>query len=304
MFRKQSKYLFILIIASFACGVPTFNTPEETIANTETSIPVFTETSVPTFLPTFTFTPTLIRLDKPNTQTPSATVMFTLDAITGTPATFASSPTVIDDTVTITVSKPTNCRAGPGKAYEIAGTLLVGEEAIVLGRDPSNQYWYIPNPDPSDIEYCWVWGEYASLTGASLSVAMFTPIATPTATSTALPSMRFEVQARGFDKCNDQWWVNLEITNYSEVTFRSVRVEMIDLSNDTSKFSSSDGFIRREGCGNYSQTETIAPKKAFVFSGPVFNYNVHGKSMRVFITVCTEKDQNGICNTIKIGAKP
>jgi hypothetical protein len=311
MFIKKSKYFFILIITSFACAMPNLGLPDSNAISTTAAETVLAEvtqnlpTQPPTIEPTaiFTSTPTLIPLNRPNTQTPSATVIFTLDATTITPTSLASSPTVIDASVTITVSKPTNCRVGPGKAYEIAGTLLEGEEATVLGRDPSNKYWYIPNPDPG-IEYCWVWSEYASFTGSTLSVPMFTPIATPTATGTALPSMRFEVQGRGFDKCKDQWWLNLEITNYSDVTFRSVSVEMTDLDSNTSKFSSSDGFIRREGCSNYFQAETIEPKKGFVFSGPVFPYNINGKSMRVFITVCTEKDQKGICNTIKIGAKP
>ena len=47
----------------------------------------------------------------------------------------------------ISVSVPTNCRSGPGKAYPIEGALLVGEVAQVLGDDPTGNYWYIPNPD-------------------------------------------------------------------------------------------------------------------------------------------------------------
>ncbi len=101
-----------------------------------------------------------------------------------------------------------------------------------------------------------------------------------------------------------RFWIDLEITNDSELTFRSVRVEMLDTDNNITKFVSSDGFINRDGCGTYSQTETIAPDKNFVFSGPVFPYKLKGRILRTFITVCTEKDQKGICNTIKIAITP
>lgn len=304
MLRNQRKFFFIiLIIISLACAVPSLPAQQPTI-NTETSLPAFTETSLPTSVSTFTSTPTLIRPTQPirtSTQPPTitSTPLFTINLFTGTATISNSTP----EAVTISVSRPTNCRTGPGKAYEIAGTLLVGEEADVLGRDPSNQYWYIPNPDPG-IEYCWVWGEYATFTGVSLSVPLLTPMPTPTATATALPSLQFTAFGRGSDKCTDSWWVDVEITNNSKLTLRSVRVEMLDTDTNVTKFNSSDGFINRDGCNTYSQTETLEPTNGFVISGPTFNYNPHGHTLRVFVTVCTEKDQEGICNTIKIAVKP
>ncbi len=302
MFQNKKLFLLsILLIISLACAVPSFPA-QQPIINTETSLPLFTETSLPTSVPTFTFTPTLIRAtSRPVTETFTPNPSVTFENITATISTAFPSATIAS--VTIEVSKPTNCRVGPGKDYEIAGTLLVGETAIVLGRDPSNQYWYIPNPDPG-IEYCWVWGEYASFTGANMAVPVFTPLPTPTSTPTALPAMRFAVQGRKVDKCGNDFWIDLEITNDSELTFRSVRVEMLDTDNNITKFVSSDGFINRDGCSTYSQTETIAPDKNFVFSGPVFPYNPKGRIMRTFITVCTEEDQKGICNTIKIAITP
>lgn len=308
MFRNQTKYFFIiLIITSLACAVPSFNTPPQAIVNTETSIPVFTETSLPTSAPTFTFTPTLIRPTQPiRTSTQPATItstpLFTINLFTGTPTISNITP----DAVIISVSRPTNCRVGPGAAYEIAGTLLVDETAIVLGRDPSNLYWYIPNPDPG-IEYCWVWGEYASFTGVNMAVPVLTPLPTPTSTATALPDIKFDVRGRGSNKCNGDFWIKVEVTNTSEetkLTFRSIRVEVEDTDTSTTRFNSSDGFILRDGCNGYIQTETIEYGKSFIVSGPNFPYNLNGHTLRVYVTVCTEKDLQGICRTIKIGVKP
>lgn len=304
MFQNLKKYFFIiLIITSLACSVPGLTLPEQTIISTETSIQIFTETLSPTPLPTFTFTPTLIRLtSRPSTETSTPDPIFTIDT------TFSPAPVTITvvEGITISVSRPTNCRVGPGKAYEIAGTLLVGEEADVFGRDPSNEYWYIPNPDPG-IEYCWVWGEYATFTGGNtLTLPMFTPIATPTSTATPQPDITFDVKGLKVDKCNGDFWVEVQITNTSEnkLVFRSVRVEVEDTDTSTTKFNSSDGFINRDGCGSYSQTETIDYGKSAIVSGPVFPYNPNGHTLRVYVTVCTEKDLKGICRNIKIAMKP
>lgn len=300
----RRKYFFIiLVIISLACVVPNLPLQDQTINNTETSLPVFTETLQTTSISTFTFTPTLIRATARSvTETFTPNPSATFDNITAT--VFTAFPTATVESVKIEVSRPTNCRIGPGKDYEIAGTLLVGETAIVLGRDPSSKYWYIPNPDPSNFEYCWVWGEYASFVGSNLLIPMLTALPTPTGTATALPSLPFNAVGRTLDKCNDSWWIDVEITNKSELTLRSVYVEMLDTNTDTIKFNSSDGFINRDGCGTYYQTETLTPNKSYTISGPTFPYNVNGNTLRVFVTVCTEKDQKGICNTIKIAAKP
>lgn len=307
MLQNHIRYFFIiLVIISLACAVPSLPVQEQPISNTETSLPVFTETSLPTSAPTFTFTPTLIRPTQPtNTSTQPATItstpLFTINISTGTPTISNTTP----DAVTISVSQPTNCRVGPGKAYEIAGTLLVGETAEVFGRDPSNQYWYIPNPDPG-IEYCWVWGEYASFTGANMAVPVYTPLPTPTSTGTALPDITFDVKGVKSEKCASDFWIEVQITNTSEnkLAFRSVKIEVEDTDTGTFKLNSSDGFINRNSCGTYYQTETLEFEKSYTVSGPAFPYNFNGHTLRVFTTVCTEKDLKGICRTIKIAIKP
>lgn len=304
MVQHKKFLLSILLIISLACVVPSFTAPQQPIIiHTETSLPVFTETSLPTSIPTFTYTPTLIRAtSRPVTETFTPNPSVTLEDITATISPDSFSTATIES-VLIEVSKPTNCRVGPGKDYEIAGTLLVGEKATVLGRDATNQYWYIANPDPG-IEYCWVWGEYATFTGANMALPAYTSLPTSTSTSTALPPMRFSIKERGVDKCKNEFWVDIEITNNSEFKFRSVIVEMLDLDTNVSKLISSDGFINRDGCGTYTQSEIIEPEKSYVFSSPIFSYNPHGNTLRTFITVCTEEKQKGICNTIKFAIKP
>lgn len=302
MFRYL-KYLFILlIVTSLACVVPGLNLPSENIVITETSIPVFTETISPTPLPTFTFTPTLIRpTARPVTETFTPEPTLTFDSTSAT-ASF-SQPTL--ESIIITVSRPTNCRIGPGTAYEIAGTLLVDEEATVLGRDPSNKYWYIPNPDPG-IEYCWVWGEYATLTGNTLILPVYTPIATSTSTPTAQPDITFDIKGLKLDKCGSEFWAEVQITNTSQnkLGFNSVKLEAQDTDTGTTRINSANGFVNRDGCGTYSRVDTLEFEKSAIVSGPAFSYNPNGHIIRVYVTVCTEKDLKGSCRTIRVVITP
>ncbi|HCR72815.1 MAG TPA: hypothetical protein DIW23_15330 [Anaerolineae bacterium] len=301
MFRVQKYFFILLIISSLACAVPGLTLPEQQIVNTETSIPVFTETFTPTSLPTFTFTPTLIRpTSRPVTDTITPEPISTIDT-TLTPA----LPTNTIEAITITVSRPTNCRIGPGTAYEIAGTLLVDEEATVLGRDPSNRYWYIPNPDPG-IDYCWVWGEYATITGNTLVLPVYTPIATSTSTPTALPNVTFDLKGLKSDRCGSDYWVEFQITNTSEnkLAFKSVRIEIEDVDTGTKRISTSNNFINRDGCGTYSGVNTLEFEDSTILSAPSIPYNPSGHVIRVFVTACSEADLKGSCRTIRISITP
>jgi hypothetical protein len=92
--------------------------------------------------------------------------------------------------VNISVSVDTNCRRGPGQVYDYIGGLMVGETTEVIAKDPTGRYWYISNPDGPG--FCWVWTEYATITGDTSLLPVYTPEPTPTppptATATVLPS--------------------------------------------------------------------------------------------------------------------
>ena len=78
----------------------------------------------------------------------------------------------------VSVSVDTNCRTGPGKIYDWIGALLVGEEVEVVGKSSDGQYWVVKNPDRAG--ECWLWANYASVTGPTTGLAEYTPPPTPT----------------------------------------------------------------------------------------------------------------------------
>jgi uncharacterized protein YgiM (DUF1202 family) len=74
--------------------------------------------------------------------------------------------------VRVSVSVDTNCRSGPGAAYTYLGALLVGESAEVVGRNAEWTYWIIRNPDQPGTT-CWLWGQYASVSGNSYGLPVY-----------------------------------------------------------------------------------------------------------------------------------
>jgi len=78
----------------------------------------------------------------------------------------------------VSVSLATNCRTGPGQAYDMIGALDVGKSAEVVGKDAYNQYWIIENPHNPGT--CWLWGQYATVTGDTSQLPVIAAPPTPT----------------------------------------------------------------------------------------------------------------------------
>lgn len=131
-----------LTLAAADTQTPTL-VPTELPAPTDTSMPAATQTDVPT--PTTVFTAT------------------------------SSVPMV-------SVSVPTNCRVGPGLAYDQISVLLVGQQAEVVARSADGAYWVIRNPTGSGT--CWLWGYYATVTGSTAGLPVWDPPPTPTPAAT------------------------------------------------------------------------------------------------------------------------
>lgn len=59
----------------------------------------------------------------------------------------------------------TNCRYGPAPDYGVIGYLMVSDgKQPVRGRNSSNTWWYIANPDYPTAS-CWAWGDSTAVEG-------------------------------------------------------------------------------------------------------------------------------------------
>jgi len=78
----------------------------------------------------------------------------------------------------VSVSVDTNCRTGPGQVYDWVGALVVGEIADVIAV-PMDQRDYVVIKSPKGGR-CWLWLEYATLTGDIAGLPQWEIPATPT----------------------------------------------------------------------------------------------------------------------------
>ena len=295
-FYRTSLPVLILVLAVTACALPGIsladpNAESTTIAQTLAAIiqatqqavsAAFTPTSLPTITSTVTFTFGLPNRTPTGTESPTP----------------AFTPTSL--VPHLSVSVPTNCRNGPGKIYDQVGALLVGKSVQVYARDPSGMYWYIRNPNSPD-EYCWVWGEYATLTGLTSILPMYTPPPTPTMTPTPPPS--FDASYSGLVVCTG-WWPEIKIKNTGEVTFRSVGISLKDTDTSTSNYNSSDSFDDNPDCTTSTSRKTLLPGKSVTVSAPGFTYDPTGHKLRATITLCSNTGQSGVCVTDTITFTP
>lgn len=308
----RSKRLYIVVtvfvLAALACVVPGVSSPDADAIGTTAAETIIagltqnvTETDTPTPAPTFTMTstPTLIYLTpRVPSETPTQSVT---PGISNT--TLEPTPTITLLPVVIRVTRPTNCRAGPGTEFDIVGSFLVGMKATVLGRDASNSFYYIPNTYVFT-DYCWVSGKYAEFEGNPLLLPIVTSPPTPTGTVTAEPTLDFKLQGSGFQSCNGTFWMNIEITSESVTPFESVTVDLLDKDRNITRSISSNSFVAATGCSGLTVNDTVTNDTAVLVSTAKFDYNFKGDVMRAYVTVCAQDDNKGPCTTREIALKP
>ena len=277
----------VLLLASQACSPSVVTTLDPNFINTavaQTLVAIQVQSAQPGGIPiTGDGTPTSTIIPSP---TPSPTI-----TLTPTPV-FTFTPSVPQ----ISVSVATNCRVGPGKVYDRVGGLLVGEVTEVFGRNPAGTYWYVRNPDNSN-DYCWLWGEYATLAGNIQVLPVFTPPPTPT------PVPAFDVSYTGWETCTG-WWVEFKLQNTGGVTFSSISLTVTDLNTTVVLSTTNNKFINNNGCTSSDSQNTLGTGNAVIVSSPAFTYDPAGHKLRATITLCSEDGVNGTCVTKAIEFKP
>ena len=275
----------VLLLASLACTGPvvSVSTPDGNVIGTMIAQTVAVASTQTALIP--------ITGGESPTVTPALPTLSPTSTLLPTPV-FTSTPSV----PLIGVSVATNCRVGPGRAYDRVGALLVGEVAEVFGVNPTGEYWYIRNPD-SPSGFCWLWGEYASLSGNIAALPIYTPPPTPT------PTPAFAVNVAGLESCAG-WWVEFRVENTGGVTFRSVSVTLRDITADVVLSMSANGFTNNNGCSESNTRERLEPGDRGVVSMSPFNYDPTGHELRATITLCSNAGATGLCTSEVVNFKP
>lgn len=306
--KRASLLLFVLLFAAYACDLSSVNlTGQNSVA---TSLAQTLSVILTASQPAVTLAPSVVSQTETITSTaeaPSSTSIPTLTpTLTLTPSLTPTAIPIYTPTPvvpTISVSVPTNCREGPGLPYKIVGALLVGEMAQVLAVDPTRSFWYIPNPDvPGD--YCWVWGRYATISGPTFMLPVYTPPPTPSPTITATPAPGFDVSFEGLLSCPSAWWLQFRLKNTGLITLQSIGMIVNDTTTDTSSSVISDNFFGEVDCVNSTSRAQLLPGKSVTVSPVKLDYDPGGHKLKVSITLCSQDGQNGLCTTETITFKP
>ncbi len=212
--------------------------------------------------------------------------------VTDTPAvppspTFTFTPQV----PRVSVSVETNCRTGPGAPYDILGVLPVGQSAEVIGRNSSGDTWIIRLPSNPAIT-CWLWGYYATVSGNTAGLTVYTPPPTPT------PAASFSVVYFGIENCGGGvWGIKFKITNNGSITWESIRVTATDQTTTQTNTIDWNAFrnINVVGCAIVSEDQNLEAGEVGYHTTTAFAANPAGHSMTATIRVCSLDGMAGVC---------
>lgn len=110
---------------------------------------------------------------------------------TSTPrVTATTTPTITPtyETPTARFEGDTNCRNGPGTAYEVITVARSGQKAEIIGKAEQGNFWLVKNPNGEGT--CWVAGDFAQTSGSIHVVPTVTAPPTPTAAPPKAPAWK------------------------------------------------------------------------------------------------------------------
>ncbi len=215
----------------------------------------------------------------------AGTVAVSTMAVTPT-LTFTITPT----SPMVSVSVQTNCRSGPGTAYDVLGIFNVGETAEVVGRSASSDNWIIKLPSNPAVT-CWLWGQYATVAGNTAGLTVYAPPPPPAAS--------FAVSYHATTTCERVpgygYRFLFKITNNGSVTWESGRLTATDpMAGITATINRND-FYYYDGCGEPSVYQNIDPGEVIIASTGSFSENPAGHSITATIRVCSQDGPAGLC---------
>lgn len=214
-----------------------------------------------------------------------------------TPAPSMTPPASPTPEITITpwvnVSGNTNCRSGPGDVYDLIHIYLAGDQAVLIGKDGGENFWYIQHPDESLVE-CWLWGRYATPVGETTALPVFTPPPTPT------PSLNFSVSFEGSDCGAGSCWMWFKITNTGGLPLESVRTYV--KNTVTKDDATQKANVFKTGVAGSDVSQAAVGAAVFTHSGQLPNPG--GDKLKAELTVCSKDGLGGVCMTKNLTFNP
>ena len=287
--------LSAILLAMSACVLPTTSqatpTPKgssnPTAAKTQTTLAAKASPSPQPKLPTDTPTPS-------ETALPAATATETPLPVGVLPS---ETPTLTPEPVFADVMKETNCRIGPGGAYDLVTTFQTGTRVEVVARDLGGGFIFVKNLEKPE-EQCYIMANNVKLAGDTSILPKYTPLPSPTG------SPNFKATFKKFDDCKGDVFALFIIENTGGVPFRSAYIKVTNLKSGESAEQAVNAFDLKVGCIIAKNIAPLEGGGTGYLASNIFHHDPRGNKMRAVIQVCTEKGLKGACITTSIELKP
>jgi hypothetical protein len=152
-------------------------------------------------------------------------------------------------------------------------------------------YWYIENPTRPG-EFCWLWGEYATLTGEVEALPILTPFPSPT------PGPIVTIDFAGTIKC-DRKFAYFVVRNHGPFTFMTAERTILDLDTGKTLYPATideHPFAPLENhCVPGHENEIYPDDVAYIYVP--LEGSRQGNRAQAVIRVCTGDNLRGICHT-------
>ena len=218
----------------------------------------------------------------PDTQTPTPSSSATpLPTLTSTPALLAD------------ITGNTNCRTGPGIAYDLLHTYLAGNQVQLLGKSPDGFFWYTRAVS----EYapdCWLWGKYTTPIGDTKLLPEFTPPPTPT------PSPDFEIAYHWVERSMMKCYFFFEINNTGSAAWESALLYAYEPVHPQDSGNFSNSFLVNGKSMTPTKDRILPGETGYFHAARLTDPSVYSQQPGVidfYFTACTEENLGGYCVT-------
>ena len=214
---------------------------------------------------------------------------------TETPSpTFTLTPTItLTPTPYVDVSQNTNCRFGPGSIYDLLHTYLAGEQALLLGKNADEDFWYTRDPAGAYPD-CWLWGKFATPVGDTAGLPVFTPPPTPT------PYLDYAVTYEGSDCGAGSCGFWFKVDNTGVMPLESVSVYVKNTATSDNSTYTSNLFLT----GIMGADIATVPVASSGYTRSNLILNPAGATVNATIKVCSQNGLSGICLTRSVVINP
>lgn len=210
--------------------------------------------------------------------------------------------------VFLTLSSDTYCRTGgPYSAFKAVTTVRSGVRVEVLARNPEFDSYLVKNPNAPNTT-CWLWGQYATLTGNTAGLPVATTQPTPTHTLTPTPDANFTVNYVQLENCLPLFAFKLKVTNTGGTIWQSIVITGSDSNTGFVIQTTGNTFKEYAGCNAVLEQGDLTPGEwSYVLNvdgGSFFGYNPTGHLIMINVKMCSQDNLMGVCKSIPLSFTP